>query len=99
MPAVLAADARCLDFFKFFVFVCPIFVSMRLSLSSEAVQNDLNRLTGPLTHKSVNHSNQSVNQSTELYYSVNRLNHIIKRISSRIPKGLEGRFLESFSRL
>ena len=41
MPAALAAYARRLDIFKFFVSVCPIFPNI-LSLSSETVQNDLN---------------------------------------------------------
>ena len=40
MHAALAAYARCLDIFKFFVSVCPICPNI-LSLSSEMVQNDL----------------------------------------------------------
>ena len=40
-PAALAAYARRLDIFKFFVSVCPIFPNI-LSLSSETIQNDLN---------------------------------------------------------
>ena len=40
-PASLAVYARCLDIFKSFVSVCPIFPNI-LSLSSETVQNDLN---------------------------------------------------------
>ena len=40
-PAVLAAYARHLDIFKFFVSLCPIFPVI-LSLSLETVQNDLN---------------------------------------------------------
>ena len=41
MPTALAAYARRLDIFEFFVSVCPIFPDI-LSLSLETVQNDLN---------------------------------------------------------
>ena len=52
-PAALAAYARCLDIFKFFISVCPIFPNI-LSLSSETVRNDLNMVDWPLNHKSIN---------------------------------------------
>ena len=59
---MLAAYARRLDIFKFFVSVCPIFPNT-LSLSSETVQNDLNMLTDRLpTNQSINRD-QSINQS------------------------------------
>ena len=43
-PAALAAYARRLDSFKFFVSIYPVFPNI-LSLSSEMVQNDLSVMT------------------------------------------------------